>query len=55
MKTKPKRDMQQTHSVSIAFPVNVAGATLAKEADLWLCGSGNIGITSRKVFWKSLN
>jgi hypothetical protein len=39
MKTRPERDPQQTAEYvdtiySVAFPVNVAGATLAKQADL---------------------
>jgi hypothetical protein len=35
---------------SIALPVNVAGATLAKQADLWPCGSVNTGTISSRVF-----
>jgi hypothetical protein len=33
MKTRPERDPQQT-GVSVAFPVNVAEDTVAKQADL---------------------
>jgi hypothetical protein len=33
MRTRPERDPQQMHSVSIAFPVNVAEATLGKQVD----------------------
>jgi hypothetical protein len=33
MKTRQERDLRQTHSVSIAFPVNVAEDTLVKQAD----------------------
>jgi hypothetical protein len=42
-------------SAFIAFPVNVAEAALAKQADLWPCGSVNIGIISNRVFWKNRN
>jgi hypothetical protein len=35
--------------------VNVAEATLAKQADLWPCGSVNIGIISKRVFWINRN
>jgi hypothetical protein len=34
MKTRPERDPKQTHSESVVFPMNVAEATLAKQADL---------------------
>jgi hypothetical protein len=33
--------------------MNAAEATLAKQAGLWLCGSVNIGIISKRVFWKN--
>jgi hypothetical protein len=35
--------------------VNVAEATMAKQADLWPYGSVNIDIISNRVFWKNLN
>jgi hypothetical protein len=34
MKTSPERDPLQTHSACTVSPVNVAEATLAKQADL---------------------
>jgi hypothetical protein len=43
MKTRQERDPQQRHSASIAFTVNVAEATLAKQADL-------TGTISKRVF-----
>jgi hypothetical protein len=35
--------------------VNVAEATLVKQADLWPCSFVNIGITSKKVFYEDEN
>jgi hypothetical protein len=43
------------HRAHVAFPVNVAEAALAKQADLWLCSFMNIGTTSKRVFWKNQN
>jgi hypothetical protein len=37
------------HSASTVSPVSVAETTLAKQADLYLCGSGNIGTISSRV------
>jgi hypothetical protein len=34
------------HSVATPFPVNVAEATLGKQADKWPCDSMNIGMGS---------
>jgi hypothetical protein len=43
-----KEIYNKQHSASIAFPVNVAEATLAKQADLLPCDSMDIGTTSKK-------
>jgi hypothetical protein len=38
------------HSASTASPVNVAEAILAKQADLWPCGSVNTDTIYSKIF-----
>jgi hypothetical protein len=49
MKTRPERDPQQTaQHTPVAFLVNVAEATLPKQAGLYLCSSMRIHIISRK-------
>jgi hypothetical protein len=49
MKTMQERDIQQTAQCRYSI-VNVAEATLRKQADLWLCGFVNIGTILKRVW-----
>jgi hypothetical protein len=44
-----KKRSATNNSQSITFPVNVANAAMAKQADYWLCGSTNRGTISKRA------
>jgi hypothetical protein len=52
MRTTLEGDCNRWHTVSIAFPVKVADATLVKQVVCYLCVSADIGTILERVFWK---